>query len=297
MLQNSFYKALLIFFLSLFGLGGIYFYQQSRLNDGKLHVVFCDVGQGDSILIRTPKGMDIVIDGGPNDAMLNCLGRFLPFWDRKIELVLLSHPHADHFTGFLSLFKHYAIGSFASENLSNTTEGFKQLEKDLASFGKNKQYLLAGAFFKTKDGVRLSVLGPTRDFLTQTSPNGTIGESKEFASLILLLHYGEHSFLFTGDSQDVGLIEASERLAKPVTVLQLPHHGSKTGIAKETLFRLSPKLGVISVGKNNYGHPTKEILEILKKEDIKILRTDQNGNIELISDGKSLSIGPSRQRF
>lgn len=290
MVRGKILQFIVVSIFSLLVLSGIGFYQFVKSNDGKLHVVFCNVGQGDGIFIKTPNGTDIVLDGGPDDKILDCLSNHLPFWDRNISLVLLSHPHADHLNGLIDVLGHYRVGAFATEALSNPTAGFRELENELSRQKKTKQLLFAGSRVKFPDGVVLSVLGPTNKFLQKTSPNGVVGESAEFASLILLLTYGDHSFLFTGDSQDSGLTEAVEHLGKPLTVFQIPHHGSKTGITKETLATLSPKLGIISVGKNKYGHPTKEVLTLLKDAEIKTLRTDHQGTIDISSDGKSLSI-------
>ncbi len=89
----------------------------TSLPDGKLHLVFCDVGQGDAIYIKTPKGSDILVDGGPNEKVLDCLGRHLPFYDRDIELVVLTHPHADHFTGLISVLERYSVKKIVLENI------------------------------------------------------------------------------------------------------------------------------------------------------------------------------------
>src|SRR3990170_7268003 len=88
---------------SFFVLVGILVYQYAKFNDGKVHIVFCDVGQGDAIFLRTPKGADILVDGGPNESVLACLSGHMPFWDRDLELVILTHPHADHLNGLISV--------------------------------------------------------------------------------------------------------------------------------------------------------------------------------------------------
>src|SRR3989344_6568995 len=112
-------KVFLIGTVLFFLLGCILVYQNITYNDKKLHVVFCDVGQGDAIFVRTPNGSDILIDGGPDDSVLNCLGKHMPFWDRDLELVILTHPHSDHFTGLFSVLKTYKIEIFATEELNN----------------------------------------------------------------------------------------------------------------------------------------------------------------------------------
>lgn len=290
------WKIAFIISLALFSLGAIFFYQNARFNDNKLHVVFCDVGQGDAIFVRTPKGLNILIDGGPDNSVLSCLSNHMPFWDRTIEVVALTHPHADHLVGLIGVLKRYKVDLFIAEKLENKTESFRELARVVQNKKINSRYVFAGDKLRIKDGVVLQVLSPSKEFLARTSPTGVIGESGEFASLILLLSYGEFDVLLTGDSQVFELAEAlaasqGEALQGEVEVFQVPHHGSKTGISQELIDQINPKLAVISVGKNNkYGHPSKEVIEILKSREVRTLRTDQNGEVEIVTDGKGWGV-------
>ncbi len=268
----------------------VFVYQKIKFDDGKLHLVVCDVGQGDGIFIRTPGGSDILVDGGPDDSILKCLSNHMPFWDRKIELMLLSHPHADHMAGMVSILNSYQVSAFATEKLSNTTVIDKKLAKILETKNLKTQYIYAGDSFQVQDGLSFKILGPSKEFIERTSPNGKIGETKEFASLISLVSFEEFNLILTGDSQTEGLKEALGGNLGSIEIFQVPHHGSKYGMDLEILDILKPKLAVISVGKNNYGHPTKFILDLLSEFNIKTLRTDQHGEVEIISDGKSFAI-------
>lgn len=273
--------------IALLMLGAIFFYQQARFNDQKLHVVFCNVGQGDGIFIRTPKGSDILVDGGPDDSILSCLSNHMPFWDRTVELVILTHPHADHLTGLISVLKRYTVLQFVTEKLNNKTASFKELTNGLNKKYVPLAYLYAGSSFKISDEIKLSILGPTKEFINMTSPQGFIGESGEFSSVITLMTYKDFSVLLTGDSQKEELEDAISLKNPKVDILQIPHHGSKTGLNGEILNKVRPRLAVTSVGRNNkYGHPAKEILKLLEEKGIKALRTDEEGEIEVISDGK-----------
>jgi len=282
-------RKVFIGFVLLISLGGILVYQSAKFNDGKFHLVFCDVGQGDAIFLRTPKGLDILIDGGPDDSVLSCLPRHMPFWDRDLELVMLTHPHADHLKGLISVARRYKIISFATENLKNDTVIFKALMDELKGENIKIKYLYAGDTFKLKDKVDLKIVGPSKEFLLRTSADGFIRESKEFANIEILLMFNNFSALLTGDSQKEELKKAL-RLASlaqgKISILQVPHHGSKTGLDSEILSFLKPELAVISVGKNSYGHPAPEILKILRDMRIKVLRTDKDGDIEIVSDGE-----------
>lgn len=284
-MKKTFLTVAILFFL----LGCILVYQNITFNDKKLHVVFCDVGQGDAIFIRTPQGSDILIDGGPDDSVLACLGKHMPIWDRTIEIMILTHPHADHFTGLFAVLKNYKIKSFVSEDLDNKTVGFNSLMDKIKEQKIPVRFVFAGDRFILKDGVVLKIVGPTGELLSQMSPNGLIGESGEQASLESILTYGRFSTFLTGDSQALELEEMLKLIQHDnLDVLQAPHHGSKTGLSQEILDILSPKIVAISVGENNkYGHPAPFILDLLKSNNIKIFRTDQNGDIEIISDGKN----------
>lgn len=278
-------------------LGGIFFYEQARFFDGKFHLVFCDVGQGDAIFLRTPSGVDILVDGGPNDSVLSCLSRHMPFWDRTIELALLTHPHADHFTGLIDVFNRYTVLSFHTEKLANKTAGFRHFSEELKAGKIKSRFVSTGDTFRTKDGVVLRVLSPSQAFLSATAPGGNIEESGEFASLVLIVSFGTFNVLLSGDSQIDGLGEALGGKLPPIEVFQVPHHGSKNGLNETLLEAIRPRVAVISVGKNNrYGHPSNEIVKILRDEDIKILRTDRDGEIEVVSDGEKWHVSSSRKR-
>lgn len=266
----------------------LYAYQRLVFFDGKLHVVFCDVGQGDGIFIRTPSGKDIVIDGGPNDAIVSCLSQHMPFWDRTIDLVELTHPHADHLNGLLSVLDQYEVRNVITEELRNNTAGYTRFIQANKEEGTKPRYVISGDTIASKDGVVIEILGPSKSFLKETSPKGVIGESKEFGSLVTLVTYGNFSVLLTGDSQIEGLSEALEGLKKKsVSVFHVPHHGSKYGTSLGILKRLSPQVAVISVGaKNRYGHPAPQVLGDLDKAGLRYFRTDKNGEIEFVSDGK-----------
>ncbi len=276
-------KSIVFVVIAVFSLVGMFFWQWFVFSDGRLHVVFCNVGQGDAIYIRTPKGFDMLVDGGSSNAVLSCLSRHMPFWDRTIDIVLLTHPHADHMAGFPQVFKEYKVNHFVTENLENDTDIFKLVMDTVAQQKIPKRFVVAGNRIKMPDGVSFSIVGPSADFLEQTSPGGKIGESAEFASVETLVSYGNFKLLLTGDSQ-AGELE--EGIESPVDVLQAPHHGSKTGLNDKIIEAARPGLVVISVGKNKYGHPSPQTIKILEDSKVKILRTDEKGDIEVVSDGE-----------
>jgi len=270
-------------------LGCILVCQTITYNDKKLHVVICDVGQGDAIFMRTPSGSDILIDGGPDDAVLGCLGKHMPFWDKTIELIMLTHPHADHLTGLIDVVKRYKVLAFGYEKIGNPTGAYKKLIDELEQNHVKQIFLWQGDQFLLQDGVIFKTLWPTKEWFDQNSISETSSDANDF-SMIELLTYNHFKALFTGDAQAQAM-EKIDSTTGRIDVLKVPHHGSQTGLTSEILDILNPKLAAISVGaKNKYGLPTTFILDLLKSKNIKTLRTDQRGDIEIISDGKSWKV-------
>mgnify|MGYP001559183998 CR=1 FL=1 len=276
------------------------------LPDGKLHLVFCDVGQGDAIYMRTPDGSDILFDGGPNDKVLTCLGKHMPFYDRNLELVLMTHPQKDHFQGLISVVERYSVDYFVIGVEGNETAGYKELVKNLKEKNVNLKNLYRGDQFFL-DKVNFTVLWPDRSWVAEHTSSldmtvakmsgqgavlglATTANLNDF-SYYVLAEYGSFKALFTGDgdSQIQPEIMKTNYLQK-IDVLKFPHHGSKTGVLPEFLEAIGSKLVVISVGKNSYGHPTKEALEMLAGLGIKMLRTDLDGEVEIVSDGRTWEI-------
>ena len=214
-----------------------------KLPNGKLQVVFCDVGQGDAIYLKTPKGLDILVDGGPDNKVLSCLGRHMPFWDRKIEMVFLTHPHSDHQTGIVAVRQRYQVGEYFANNLT------------------------AGDKITTIDGVIITVLWPSAGWQTDDTNN---------TSLVLKVN----NILLTGDAA-LSVIGPQDGFGG-VDIFKVPHHGSKTSLDETVLKLISPKIAVISAGKDNsFGHPAPETISLLEKYGTKIRRTDLEGEIIL----------------
>ena len=290
-------RTIAVGFISSIILVGIFLYQSASLNNGKLNIVFCNVGQGDAIFIRSPSGKDILVDAGPNNKVIDCLSRHMPFWDKTIEIAILTHPHSDHLNGFLDVLKNYKVLSFVTLDLKNNTSSFNAMLESLKEEKINIGFVYEGDRFRFKDGLSISIVGPSREFLVKTSPRGLIGERNEFANVVSLIKFKNFSALLTGDSQREELKEALRlsanwRIAQgKISILQVPHHGSKTGLTEELLNQANPKLAVISVGQmNKYGHPATEIIELLKNKGIKILRTDEHGEIEISTDGLTWAV-------
>ena len=262
-----------------------------------LEVIFFDVGQGDAIFIETPQGHQILIDGGPGSVILEKLGKEMPFWDRSIDLIILTHPERDHLAGLIEVLKKYKIENILWTGVLRDTAEFKEWQ-ELIQHEDAK-------IFIAKSGQKIS--SPTPDvgdwYIEILYPFENL-EGQEFknsnnTSIVSKLEFNEISFLFTGDiyqSVEKKLISeyscsnSCKSASLDSDVLKLAHHGSKTSTSDEFLKEVFPKITVISVGKNKYGHPHQEVLERLGKFGIRILRTDMEGDIKIFSDGKNLKL-------
>jgi competence protein ComEC len=260
----------------------------AALPDGRLHVAFLDVGQGDATLLTLPDGRQLLIDGGPSATELNWrLGQQMPFWDHSLELVLSTHPDADHLTGLVSLPERYALARALVTDVQPNTDLFAAWQANLAAAGLSPAVGQAGARLALGDDLTATLLGPP--------PTLPPGEKTNNHSLVLHLQYGNISFLFPGDIEapvERLLVEAG---LPPATVLKSPHHGSKSSSSEPFLQAVRPQLAVISVGADNrFGHPSPEVLERYTAHGITPLRTDERGTVELITDGQRLWLETTR---
>jgi competence protein ComEC len=247
----------------------------------------CDVGQGDAAYIQFPDGRDMLVDGGPNDAVLSCLSKHMPFWDRTIDIVLLSHPEKDHMQGLLSVLKRYHVRYFVHSDVSKGTEGDAQLLALVKTKGIPEKFLTTGANIRI-GSAQLATVWPSEAQIASIK-NNVLGAatSVNMECVVFWLRYKSFDVLFAGDAdtETASRYIGSQLADKTVEVLKVPHHGSKTGMNTAFLDWLNPSLAVISVGKNMYGHPAPETLTLLADHRTKVLRTDQQGDIEIMSDG------------
>ncbi|MFC1949519.1 DNA internalization-related competence protein ComEC/Rec2 [Chloroflexota bacterium] len=264
----------------------------ATLPDDRLHTSFLDVGEGDAILIQ--KGsQQILVDGGPSPrAIALALSEEMPFWDRTIDLVILTHPHADHATGLLEVLNRYEVKQVLFPALEYESGIYDEWLSLVEEKGIEYTQAQAGQRISLGPAVTIEVLSPRTPLLTGTESD------IDNNSLVLRLGMGEISFLLTADIMRESEFELIyHRAVSKSTVLKVAHHGSATSTGEEFLVVGNPQLAVISVGADNtFGHPASEVIDRLEAKlgEENIYRTDENGTIEFTTDGERLWVEVER---
>ncbi len=283
--MQGFRKNFQYYFLGLLALGAFFvWYAVFAETRSGLTVAFLDVGQGDAIFIESPDGSQVLIDGGPNNAVLRELSKIMPFYDRSIDMIIESHPDSDHINGLAEVLKRLDVSAVMESGVDSDNPAYQEIQKIIKE--KNIKNILArkGMRINLGKGAYIDILFPDRD---------VFGLDTNDASVATRLVYGESEFLFTGDSPKKMENYFASVFGKNLQsdVLKISHHGSDTSISENFLGYVSPKYAIISVGKDNkYGHPHQKVLDILKQFGINILRTDQNGTIKIKSDGENIDL-------
>lgn len=248
-----------------------------------LEVDFLNVGQGDAELIKTPYGQNILIDGGPDNKALAELGRNLPWLERKIDLVILTHPHDDHVSGINDVLKKYKVERILLADSPGNAPPYEEFLR-LVSEKKVPFVLVLGR--------QTITLGPDLKLEIMHPEKGDISLDLNEDSIVAKLVYKQKSFLFTGDASlktEAKLL--GEKIDLRADVLKVGHHGSETASTLDFLRAVAPSIAVIEVGvKNQFNFPKEDTLWRLGKVGAKILRTDLNGTIKIKSNGEGLEI-------
>ncbi|HEX78393.1 MAG TPA: DNA internalization-related competence protein ComEC/Rec2 [Dehalococcoidia bacterium] len=251
----------------------------------RLRVSFLDVGHGDAILIQTPARHRILIDGGPDPQAINLeLGKRLAFWQRSFDLVVLTHPHADHATGLVSVLERYKVKQVLEPGLPYPSPIYEEWLRLVEEKGPGRIEARAGQCFDLGKGALLEVLHPRAPPQPGDDPNDS--------SVVLRLVWKGVSFLFMADVGEVverGLI--MERAVSDCTVLKVAHQGANTSTSPQFLAVVDPEVAIISVGVDSrFGHPSPEVMERLETEpgEGQVYLTPEHGTIELITDGERL---------
>ena len=264
----------------------VWFTVYERQPSDILTVYFLDVGQGDAIFIDSPQHGRALIDGGANRKVLSELGKILPFADKRIDVMVETHPDKDHIGGLPEIVSRYKVGMFLEPGVESDNTIDDELKRRVKDKNIPKLFARRGMVLNFSDGVKLQILFPLPD---QDVSNWETNR----ASIVAKLVYGNKSFLMTGDSP-IQIEEALLSLNPEILdsdVLKAGHHGSKTSTSLKYARAVSPDYAVISAGKNNtYGHPHQEVLDILEKVGAKIVSTIDSGTIKFETNGKTLEI-------
>lgn len=254
-------------------------------HDSYLLIRFLDVGQGDAVLVvDNQAGLSMLVDGGPYSKVIEELDQVLPFWQRRIELVMATHLDDDHISGLVEVMRRYEVVAYLGNGETKKTPSADALTQILGQRGVAQRQLKKGDTMRFSSGLSLKWWWPTLDDEQRRDSNDS--------SQVVLLQYGWFSCLLTGDiSHDLLQSMIDEQSLSAITVLKLPHHGSRTGLRPEILAAARPQIGVVSAGGDNrYGHPHPEVLQMLADYDVEVLRTDQGGAIELRVRGDGFSV-------
>jgi len=244
---------------------------------GSLRITALDVGQGDAILIEV-SGRRMLIDGGPDPARLSAeLDRIIPAWDRRIDLLVASHPHEDHLAGLPKLLDRYRVSSVIGSEDRGGGPAASSWREILQQSNISYHQVFTGERFSI-GSAHLSVLWPDKTYLSL--PPGNDGRALNDRSIVLRLDVPGFSALFTGDIESDIDARILHNITAPVDFLKSPHHGSKTSASSALLGVLNPRIAVVSVGaKNSYGHPSPETLQRLSERGALVERTDQGGTV------------------
>lgn len=258
--------------------------------NGLLTFTVLNIGQGDALFIESPTGVQVLVDGGSDRALLSEIPHILPWYDRHIDMLIVTNPDKDHYEGFIPLLQNYSVDVVVESGTNSPTPTYALLEKEIKDKNIPEFFGRRGETVDIGGGAYIQILFPDRDVSGLTSNDG---------SLVMRLVYGETSVLLQGDSTAkiehylLGLDSSKSLRTSDLqsTILKLGHHGSKTSSSEEYVKVVAPQIAVASSGQNNsYGHPHKETLDTLAKLKIPVLDTCTMGRIVFHSDGKNFKL-------
>lgn len=273
-----------IFTGALLGALCVYVYTVSPSSSRIFELYFLDIGQGDAVYVRSPSGQDILIDGGPSSVVLRRLAEVMPWSDRTIDVVVETHPDADHIGGLPDVLKRYTVGMFVQPGIESKNSIDDEITRLLKEQNIPSVIARRGMVFDLGQGVFFNILFPDRDVSSFKDTNE--------ASIIGQIVYGSSTVMLTGDAPskiEIYLV-SQDGVALKSDILKAGHHGSRTSSSQEFVKMVQPLFSVISAGKDNrYKHPHQEVIDMFLSHNIDILRTDKEGTIRFISDGKQFT--------
>ena len=258
-----------------------------RARSNQTEVIFLDIGQGDSTLIKTKYGQNILIDGGKDNKVLDRLGRNLSFFDRKLDMVIATHPDADHIGGLISVLERYNVDLLLDPGVVHDSSMYEAMWDIVKEKQIPVQYVSERLIYEFGDNILMDVIYPNHDLV------GKDIDDNNLASIVAKFSDGKIDYMLTGDAH----IETEDELVEifgsylESEVLKAGHHGSKSSSGELFLNAVRPEVAVISCGRNNkFGHPTFRVLKNFRDRGVRVLRTDEIGDVRLVSDGEYVEL-------
>ncbi|MBP6856126.1 MAG: MBL fold metallo-hydrolase [Candidatus Pacebacteria bacterium] len=282
--MNTFFRRAVIIFLSIFITLYLVGYENSTARNEVSTVTFLDVGQGDSIFIESPSGKQLLVDAGRGSDASEILSEIMPLFDTSIDLVIGTHPDADHIGGMSDVLDIFEIGGFVEPGSTSTSKVYQSLEQSISQKKIPHMYARENMVVDFGDGAYFVVLFPGMDVSDWETNN---------SSVVGMYIYKNTSFLLTGDAPIATEMYLSKKYKSQLKtdVLKLGHHGSRTSSSETFLTTTNPGLAIISAGKNNsYGHPHTEVMDRLKKLEIPYFSTIDMGSITLETNGETIGL-------
>lgn len=249
-----------------------------------LEVAFLDVGQGDAILIKTPFGQSILIDGGSDNTVIKRLSENLAWWDKKIDLMILTHPHDDHVSGLIDVIKRYKVEKILYTGVVHNSPDYliwlelirdRKIPLTIIDRPQNIEF---------GENCELQIIYPRESLLGKEASN------LNNSSIVAKLVYGQTKFLLSGDIE----LEVEQELLNidlSAQVLKANHHGSDTSNSQKFLQAVQPEIVIIQVGAdNNFGHPSRRVIKRLERIGAQVFRNDLDGTVRLVSNGEEVNI-------
>lgn len=259
---------------------------ESINSEHEFRVSFLDVGQGDASLIQTSDGKNILIDGGPDNRVISELSQRLSFWDRRIDLMILTHPHADHVTGLNKVLERYEVGRVLYSGVAHNSPTYLAWLNLIKERGITITIIDSPQTIELAKECYLEIIYPDKNLLHVNVDN------LNNTSLVMKLEYGDTKFLFTGDiEEEIENYLVEKGIDLSADILKVAHHGSDTSSNLNFLKAVNPSIGVIQVGLNNkFNHPSIRVLNRFKRANVKIYRTDIDGSVSFVVEGNKLKI-------
>jgi beta-lactamase superfamily II metal-dependent hydrolase len=267
------------------------------VTQGRLQIYALDVGQGDSSLIISPEGKSVLIDAGTPQAADEVVAALRKRNVQSLDLAVATHPHADHIGGMRRVIENFGVKNFLDSGQEEyPSKEYLRMLQAISEKGIKSIFAKKGMRFDLDSGVALEVLNPlgAGQWITEVRRGGSVENAN---SVVMRLTYGNFAMLFTGDAET----ETEDMMMKSgaplrAQVLKVGHHGSRYATSARFLEAVAPEDAVISVGAGNrYGHPAQQTLDRLRKANVKVYRTDMNGDIAIVTDGNTFEIHPARQ--